>query len=90
MWSYHVIDCDPRHAAMKQYSSDSHLSMLEIYSSFNRHLIYMKCSLWNNTYINTPQSYSRALWHAPQTEPETLDNMVNLSAVFPWKYYQWN
>lgn len=60
----------------KQSNNDNHLSMLGIYSAFHRHLIYMTYSLWNTTYTNTPQCYSRAWWHAPQTAPETSDNTV--------------
>lgn len=50
MWTYHLIDHDPGDESLslwhlwKAVQRDSHLSVLEIYSAFNRRLIYMKSS----------------------------------------------
>ena len=101
MWTYHLILPDPGDESLFMWQlwraahRDSHLSILEISSAF-----LIDTSFTWSTVSETAATPTRhhltfffwVSWHAPQTdsEPETVDNTVNLSAVCPRKYYQWN
>lgn len=90
--SYHLIDRGCHNGSLFWWQSwkavhrDTHLSTLDIYSEFNSAHLHTVRPLKSATRQHSCRS---PVWHA-DTDLQTVDNMVNLTAVSPWTSYQWN